>query len=732
MADSDHFKAMAGAVAREFLGEPNKALSGATELRFGSKGSLSVDLGKGTFYDHTENAGGGVIWFVERETGAKGKDAVEELRKRGFDVEDRGPPPDYSQDFSGNNAPPPRDEPRMREVATWDYHDADGKMIFQVVRMEDGSVGDDGKPSKTYRQRRPDASKNGGWDWSTKGMKMTPYRLPEVLSAIKKGQTVFIVEGEKAVDRLMADGVPATTNPRGAGKWLSEFNQYFASADVVVLPDNDPQAINKKTGQPKFHDNGDPVLPGQDHAHAVAAQLQDVAASVKLLELPGLPLKGDVVEWLDADGDIDTLYNLCEDLGVYEAKPFRSSFGAITWSQLDDPGPEHEWLIKNVLTRGEIAMVAGQSQAGKSFAVLDACMAISRGIPWFGNRTLRGAVAYQAGEGARGIKKRIRAYRNANNLTLKDDLPFVLLPARIDLYSSDDHTEKMIEEIKHWKRAFNHPLELIVIDTFATATPGGNENDGRDVSLVLERCARVSRETNAAVLLVHHLNADKSKIRGHTSLTANLENLLLVEQVEDHFDGEGRQLRRATVAKSKDGVGGAKFNFVLRSVNIGVDEDGDPITSCVIMQPDGTGTDAPKQVRPKVTDKESLLLRSVEQALDSQGSPPPASSGISTDVSWCVEWKMVGQIYDKLCFDDVDEATEDPDDRKRRLDARRKAMARAGEGLMRKGILERSNPYVWLTRRRVPGHARRTAPMAAPDHTEPQDADDLFPEALGE
>jgi GTPase SAR1 family protein len=481
-------------------------------------------------------------------------------------------------------------------------------------------------------------------------------------------------------------------------------DKHFAGAQIVVIPDNDPQATVKKTGELRFHDDDRPVLPGQDHAKAVATRLMDIAKDVKHLELPGLPLKGDVVDWLDGGGNIDQLYDLVDVLGSYEPEPFQSSFHAVTWSGMDDPGPEHEWLVKNTLTRKELSMVAGESKAGKSFLVLDLALSVAQGIQWFGRRTMQGGVIYQAGEGATGIKKRIRAYREEYNLTTKDDLPFVLLPSRVDLYNSDDHTEALIDEINQWKKRFKVPLELIVIDTWATATPGANENDGKDVSIVLDRCAKINKATDAAVLLVHHMNSGGAKVRGHTSILANLENVLIVKQVEDHHDENNRQIREAVLDKNKDGEGGQSFRFVLKGVRIGTDEDGDAVTSCVVKMPDGAASDAQPVERPNVTNSEATLLRAIEKALDESGSAPPSNSGLPSGAESVIELKLVATAYDTLTFDSLGTENETDDERAKRMQNRRKVMSRCCESLMRKGIIGRSDPWIWLSGRRVKGY----------------------------
>jgi hypothetical protein len=161
----------------------------------------------------------------------------------------------------------PAAQRQRRIVAQYDYQDEKGQLIYQVVRYE----------PKDFRQRAPDGK--GGWTWTTKNVRRVPYRLPELLAADPVGP-VFIVEGEKDADRLAGLGLVATTNVGGAGNWRPAYGQHLAGRHVVVLPDNDE--------------------PGQQHAADLVRHLAGVAASIKLIELPGLREKGDVSDWLDA------------------------------------------------------------------------------------------------------------------------------------------------------------------------------------------------------------------------------------------------------------------------------------------------------------------------------------------------------------------------------------------------------------------------------------------------
>lgn len=154
-----------------------------------------------------------------------------------------------------------------RIVATYDYRNESGELLFQVLRYL----------PKDFRQRRPNSE--GGWIYSTAGVQRVLYRLQE-LQKSNKTATVFIVEGERDVDNLIALGIVATCNAGGAGKWAADFNQHLRGRRVVIIPDNDQ--------------------PGRDHGAKVADQLVGIAASVRILELPGLPDKGDVSDWLGA------------------------------------------------------------------------------------------------------------------------------------------------------------------------------------------------------------------------------------------------------------------------------------------------------------------------------------------------------------------------------------------------------------------------------------------------
>ena len=162
-------------------------------------------------------------------------------------------------------------------VATYDYHDEGGNFLFQAVRYQ----------PKGFSQRRPDG--RGGWINDLKGVRRVLYRLPELTEA-DPSEPVFLVEGEKDVDRLRGIGLVATCNPMGAKKWLKAYSEQLQERYVVILPDNDQD--------------------GRDHVVKVVRSLQGKAESTRVLQLPGLLEKGDVSDWLDSGGTTEELLDL--------------------------------------------------------------------------------------------------------------------------------------------------------------------------------------------------------------------------------------------------------------------------------------------------------------------------------------------------------------------------------------------------------------------------------------
>ncbi len=552
MADRDDFAVHMEAVARLILGEPNARLSSATELRFGSHGSVSVDLAKGTFYDHEATQGGGVLKLIEARLGLKNGGAVEWMRDHGIDMPDRSP------------APSPASQ-RPRIVAAYDYQDEAGNLGFQVVRME----------PKTFRQRRrpgpgdEPGSIRDGWVWSVKGVRLLPYRLPELAEAIALERVVFIVEGEKDVDSLALRGIPATCNPMGAGKWADELCEHFAGADVVIVPDNDEAGLK--------------------HRDLVAGKLAGIASRIRTLDLPGLGPKDDITVWLDRGGSAEELYHLVETTALRPGEaPWQSRYGALWLNEIPGRVSSAPWIVKGLIPARGFGAFVGQPGCGKSFLALDLAFTVSvlariegDDSRWFGRRVHPIGVAYIAAEGQTGFVKRVEALLKRYRVDNLAEHPFVLIPSAVDLRTDDGDTGPLCAELQNIDRLMRERsgvgLGLVFVDTLNRVLAGGDENAPEDMGALIRNCSRLQASVNGATIVpVHHMNASGTRERGHSSLRGALDFMIEVERSED---GAGNRWK---VAKQKDEEDGQTFGFSLKSQVIGLDSDGDAITSCLV------------------------------------------------------------------------------------------------------------------------------------------------------
>ncbi len=255
-----------------------------------------------------------------------------------------------------------------------------------------------------------------------------------------------------------------------------------------------------------------------------------------------------------------------DDTPADPAKPLR--FQVVPVGEFADHPPP-EWIVKGVVPRAELMVVFGESGSGKTFAVLDLVGAIARGTEWRGCRVKQGRVVYVAAEGAGGFRNRLKAYGLQHEIALLD-IPMGVIADAPNLMNKPD----ALDVCKAIKAAGG--ADVVVIDTFAQAMPGANENAGEDVGKALAHCKGIHRSTGALVILVHHAGKDASKgARGWSGLRAAADAEMEVSRTP-----AGRMLR---VTKQKDGDDGLAWGFALDTVNVGIDADGEPVTSCIVV-----------------------------------------------------------------------------------------------------------------------------------------------------
>ena len=512
-----------GVIAQELWGEPNKKMSHGSELRFGTHGSKSVDTEKGVFQDHETGESGGFVDLyklarpqingniadaLEREFGME-KDP--QFQKRGKD-----------------------------EITVYDYIGDHGVLEYQVVRtdFQDGS--------KTFRQQRPDGQ--GGWIKNLKGINRIPYNLPAVLH--HKDKPVFIVEGEKAADKLNEIGVLATTNNGGSGQWTEEHSQWLKDRRVVVMPDNDEVGVK--------------------HGAKVINTLIGVASQIKLLDLSDqLPPKGDIVDWLDQGKTKHQLFALVNK-------------AALITERLPDPGeiepdqvdvyptmaigelmamPPIKFLVDSLFTEHGFSVMYGPPGCGKTFLALDIALCVATGQEFHEMEVKQGAVLYIAGEGVGGLGKRVKAWIDKRGVGINEkELPFYVLPTAVDFTNPAD-VEKLSATIQLLEERAGG-FSLIVVDTVARALLGADENSATDIGKFVKTCDTLKQRYHAALIGIHHSGKDGSRgMRGSSALLGAVDTSIQIKK-------SGAQITLVT-EKQKDAEPAGNYFFQMESTEIG-------------------------------------------------------------------------------------------------------------------------------------------------------------------
>jgi AAA domain/Zinc-binding domain of primase-helicase len=449
-----------------------------------------------------QDIAGDVIGLVEWLDGVEFTQAVETLA---------GPQPTNAKGGNGHD----RGAALGPIVATYDYTDETGALLFQVTRHE----------PKTFRQRRPNG--RGGWIHDTKGVRLVPYRLSQLMEATAQEQTLLIVEGEKNVDDAIALGVPATCNPRGAGKWNNcQIDDYFMGAHVVVIPDNDAQS-RKATGELMFHPDGRPRFVGWDHAMDVGRALTGIAASVRVLDLatewPDCPEGGDISDWIEAGGTIEQIYAMAERVPQWTPELQHSSARAGTngqgggqglgeWDAGDEPGPipPREWLLGNQFCRGFISSIVAAGGCGKTALRLLQFISLAIGRSLCGQHVFRRCrvLVISLEDDGNELQRRIKAVLDHHKIAraeLKGQL-FCASPKLAKLAEMKNRT-RAIGPLEQQIRAAieRRKPDLISLDPFVK-THSLEENDSGDMDFVCDLLARMAVEFNLAVDSPHHVH----------------------------------------------------------------------------------------------------------------------------------------------------------------------------------------------------------------------------------
>ncbi len=242
--------------------------------------------------------------------------------------------------------------------------------------------------------------------------------------------------------------------------------------------------------------------------------------------------------------------------------------GAATFAGEVQAQLDRTYLVKGWFDLGGLSMVVGPSNVGKSFLALDIAHHVAKKEDWHGVRVVGGPVLYVAAEGGSGFFNRVAAL---------DDPRFWILALSVTLISKDSDAAALSEMVNQLADLHGR-FSLIVLDTMARVMGGGDENSAPDIADLMRNLDELRTRTGAHVMLVHHSGKDLARgARGHSSLRAAVDTEITLAR------DENTNLISATLDKQRDGPTGLRFTYRLSRVDLGVDQDGDAVTSCGVQ-----------------------------------------------------------------------------------------------------------------------------------------------------
>ena len=266
-----------------------------------------------------------------------------------------------------------------------------------------------------------------------------------------------------------------------------------------------------------------------------------------------------------------------------EKKPNVEPFPVDTIKTLMDAPPQIT-LVKGFAGCGELILFYGPPKHGKTFLASHFAISVAVRANWFGRRykAKAGFVLYCALEGGSGMRQRLTALQQ-HDPALGDRITeqnFIVMRQRIDLRQPGDVARLLATIAKH-ERQIGLPCLLVVIDTIARALGSGHDTDPKDISALISAAdtIRQAEPSKPTVALIHHAGKDVNRgPRGRSDLPGAIDTCVLVERLEN---GAGN---RATCEYAKDDPDGWAIDFRLEQVEIGKDDDDDPITTCVLRE----------------------------------------------------------------------------------------------------------------------------------------------------
>jgi RecA-family ATPase len=218
--------------------------------------------------------------------------------------------------------------------------------------------------------------------------------------------------------------------------------------------------------------------------------------------------------------------------------------------------------IAGVLPEEGLAVIHGKPKTKKSFVVDDWAMSVARGALWAGRSVTHGPVVIVAGEGGKGRRKRLVAYRKRHNV--QKGVPLILIVARPNLGTRVGDRVKLYKSIDAAlaKRGLPPP-RLIIIDTLSSVM-GGEDQNKQGMSNFIDNCLAIVAHFGCLVLAVHHEPWSAERLRGNSELPGAVAAII-------HIVNTGKLEAQITITDTKDDEDGLSFRVTFERFVFGED-----------------------------------------------------------------------------------------------------------------------------------------------------------------
>ena len=381
------------------------------------------------------------------------------------------------------------------------YKDKDGNHVMDVVRF---------KP-KDFRPRRPDGK------FTLEGVTRVPYRLPQMLAALKEGKDILVLEGEKDCDNAEKIGFVATTFHGGTGKWREEYSKWFKEAKVICIPDNDSA--------------------GREGMDSIASEIIKVAKSVRWLELPDIPEKGDLTDWLEVNDSSHTKFQeLIDKSTEWNKENKKELLVVLTLNELlNKKINPRQYLLSPWLQSQGLCMIFSTRGFGKTWVSLEIAYAVATGgqfLSWKSDKP--NGVLYIDGESALvDLQNRVKQIDNRVGNKHQTSLKFL---AR-DAQEADFPNLSTADGQNQIESLIRDDIKLVILDNISTLFRSGKEYES-DSWLPIQNWLLSLRSMGKSVLLIHHAGKGGQQ-RGTSRREDVLDTIINLKRPTDYKEEEG-------------------------------------------------------------------------------------------------------------------------------------------------------------------------------------------------